>query len=525
MKHRALLLTFAFLLLCPARARASAPPQEILRVLDRDSDGQLSISELPTVFVRSIASMDRNRDLRISSEEITPELTAYLSPFDLDNDGLFSAAEQLQVRRFMGNWESITGTALLAKLDSSRDGVVTPNEFPARIAKEFKRLDADADGRLTAGELRLRVSFDNQGRLSEIENLPRPTDLQLQRIWLILDRNRNGRLTATELPRIFVLVFNRFDQNRDGGISWRELLDATWATALLRSFDRHDSDGDGDLNKEELLQFAQLESQEQFETMAGAVLIRRWDLDKDARLSPSEFIANEQNLFRALDRNRDDELVAEELVDLRATFDRRGNAVTYTIVPPRAQRPIYIGPTEKQQIVKRLDENRDGELTIYETPFAVHDAFGQADITRDGILTTNELSNLFWLNFVDYDVNRDGEFSELEISQLRRDVPLEGSLTTHQLVAKWDTDKSGDISATEMPPVLRHDFEKLDRNSDRAISAVELTHVWVMFDRHGEAAEIRMPGSSKLVRAVEKINNDDRRRRLVELLKKRRRGE
>jgi len=41
---------------------------------------------------------------------------------------------------------------LLQRFDAKRDGVLTLDESPAKLQREFRRLDRDGDGKLTAGD-------------------------------------------------------------------------------------------------------------------------------------------------------------------------------------------------------------------------------------------------------------------------------------------------------------------------------------------------------------------------------------
>jgi hypothetical protein len=147
------------------------------------------------------------------------------------------------------------------------------------------------------------------------------------------------------------------------------------------------------------------------------------------------------------------------------------------------------------------------------------------DNDNNGRLQPGDLQDGFWSGFAPQDTNRDGEISAREMATIPQHAPQDGMITTHRLIAVWDTNNDGTLSRTEIPPLLQYDFEKLDHNRDAQIQATEFTHLWVEFDQNENPTRVRLPETGKTVAASDKIANDERKHRLVELLKRRRRGE
>lgn len=135
------------------------------------------------------------------------------------------------------------------KLDSNKDGYVTPAEWPLERTK-FDLVDRNNDGRLSRAELltpnvvrdpsvndRLQqVDTNRDGRLSreerergrlvnqarDTENVwnPHSTPREQNR-FRDLDRNRDNRLSRPELTGAGAR-FDRLDRNKDGVVSPRE---------------------------------------------------------------------------------------------------------------------------------------------------------------------------------------------------------------------------------------------------------------------------------------------------------------
>lgn len=110
--------------------------------------------------------------------------------------------------------------------------------FIATMDAEFRRKDADGDGKLTRGEI-------EQNERNAIMTTAMTTNRQ---IFAQLDTDRNGQLSPAEFAKLVAApatpdvtpMMTRIDTNRDQIISLVE-----YRAATLANFDRLDTDHDG----------------------------------------------------------------------------------------------------------------------------------------------------------------------------------------------------------------------------------------------------------------------------------------
>ncbi|GGG93908.1 EF-hand domain-containing protein [Silvibacterium dinghuense] len=229
-------------------------PRLVLQALDTDHDGQLSAAEIKAA-PQSLLTLDRNRDGQLTSDELSPRPeNAGASPDEL-------------VQRLMA-------------FDKNGDGVLTPDELPARMQSLFERGDTNHDGKLTPEEIRTMaerqgmpaganggehggggrmqmdpllaaLDTDHDGVISAQEIAVSSTSL------LVLDKNGDGVIEAEEMrvrqqsPEQRVEhILGEFDTNRDGKLSKAECPDR-----MQQQFEKMDTNGDGFLDKDELLAY------------------------------------------------------------------------------------------------------------------------------------------------------------------------------------------------------------------------------------------------------------------------------
>lgn len=127
-----------------------------------------------------------------------------------------------------------TGPAYMAALDANKDSVLDKNEI-AGSTKALKKLDKDADGKLTVPELR---GAPGRGPRQGDERARRPDASQrrgrqeteaaagrrpaLPRILASADANKNGALETDELTAIPAGLL-KLDKNSDGQLTREEM--------------------------------------------------------------------------------------------------------------------------------------------------------------------------------------------------------------------------------------------------------------------------------------------------------------
>jgi Ca2+-binding EF-hand superfamily protein len=158
-----------------------------------------------------------------------------------------------------------------AKLDTNGDGVIDRSEAAKapKFAEHFDKLDANKDGRITAGERPQRGMRDGKGgRGDRMAQLDTNKDGVIDRSEAAkapkfaehfdkLDANKDGRITVEERPQRGMRDgkgghgdrMAQLDTNKDGRFSREELAGKE---RVLQNFAAIDSNQDGALSREEM---------------------------------------------------------------------------------------------------------------------------------------------------------------------------------------------------------------------------------------------------------------------------------
>jgi len=136
------------------------PPFPLLETLDADQDGKLSKEEIDNA-VAALKKLDQNGDGKLSKEEIgwPPAGLGRREP------SMRRAAPDFAP----GGFPAVPGANFVERImshDKDRDGKVTKDELPERMRWMMQRLDANQDGAIDKGEAEAEAAAPPAGRRS-----------------------------------------------------------------------------------------------------------------------------------------------------------------------------------------------------------------------------------------------------------------------------------------------------------------------------------------------------------------------
>ena len=200
-----------------------------------------------------VALMDKNGDNVLSRDEFPMEMSKEFNSLDKDKDGKVTSKD------ISSSKSPINVNIAFDKLDKNRDGVLNPNECPEKMKKQYKNIDTNNDGKLTKDEIK---SVNEATNVDWFANMDKNGDgiitftecpKSFRRDFCVADINNDRKITKTEFNIVMSMakdsdLFGIYDINGDGVLTVDEFPDK-----MKNNFSETDTDSDGKLTKEEII--------------------------------------------------------------------------------------------------------------------------------------------------------------------------------------------------------------------------------------------------------------------------------
>jgi Ca2+-binding EF-hand superfamily protein len=473
--------------LAAALAVMSAPAAPTLAAADDDAQDLVFFSDARPVLIRLHIRID-GKPYGAAWEAYVRELFKYL---DVNGDGMLSKAEatrapsstQFKEMRKQGYTYGIGGGATYAT---------------------FGELDADGDGKVTFEEFRTYYRSTGGLQLPDPVNRAATADQLTDRLFRLLDTNKDGKLSKDELDAA-EQVLRPFDEEDNELISAGQLLGGAGANpyalpnaggmmAPPRRPGAEDNSSFALVNLDDLSERLSLAER----------LVKRYDKDKNGRLSRGE-IGLDRDVFRELDTNKDGELDVVEVMrllrrppDIEAVV-RLGKigaaeSPTDTVAPggkPRELASAVRPGTAGTLLVTLGDSQIDLRRTDAVTGASDEQLKAQSDALRQQYVARLKEADPKGRGYVEMSDLNKPQFRQLQPLFMSADRDGDGKLTEAEVEAWFDLMSKATGSYVSLAVVEngRGLFDILDANRDGSLGLRELRTAWERlrpYDRNGD---------------------------------------
>ena len=202
-----------------------------------------------------VASLDKDRDKRISKGESNEQLKPYFENFDTNGDGFvdikeaqalakYANAELSQADRQKSKVTStppalITALQIVSSMDANGNKSISENEASDQLKPYFGQFDTNGDGEIDVKEAQPIADYANgqaaqkrqpANHAHQTTKSKRSMAVTVKQIMQSMDKDRDRRISKLESSDDLILYFGKFDIDRDG---W---IDAAEAKSLTKYF-------------------------------------------------------------------------------------------------------------------------------------------------------------------------------------------------------------------------------------------------------------------------------------------------
>ena len=223
---------------------------ERLGKLDKDGDGKVTAQEMmaarpqggpegkgapqggpgkggPEMF----ANADKNKDGKLSKDEVPAEMWERLSKLDKDSDGAVSKEEMAAMRGKGGpdgkgapqGGPGKGGPEMFARADKNKDGKLSKDEVPAEMWERLSKLDKDSDGAVSKEEMAAMRGKGGPGAGPGGPGGKGGPEGGPGAMFSRFDEDKDGKLSKSEVPAEMWEKLSKADDDADGFVSKAEL--------------------------------------------------------------------------------------------------------------------------------------------------------------------------------------------------------------------------------------------------------------------------------------------------------------
>ena len=410
--------------------------EQILASMDTNRDGKISKDELVAMAAfqtksqqagtaerkaaeKIVRSMDANRDGKISKDEISAVMKPYFEQIDTNGDGFIDAKEAWGMAYYANSQQvqgRVTAEQIVGHVDRNGDGKISRDEAAANLKPYFEQYDANKDGVIDVKEAQVLADYATS------QQVQRPATAE--QIVGYLDRNGDGKISKDEASAELKPYFEQYDANKDG------VIDVTEAQVMADYVNSQQVQG----------------------RVTAEQIVSYMDKNGDGKISKDEASEELKPHFEQIDANKDGVIDVKE-AQVMADYQNNQQAGSTKLAPAGE-------PVTAKQIISFMDKNRDGRITKNEASEDLKLFFAQYDANKDGAIDVKEAQALV-------------KYANREQAGSSEPAPAPGRVTAKQIISYMDKNGDGKLGKDEASKEVKANFQFIDTNGDGVIDVKE----------------------------------------------------